>query len=56
MDFRSDNVASAAPEIVDAVAQAARGSATPYGGDPWTEGWSLRSPSYSRPRSGSSRW
>ena len=38
MDFRSDNVASAAPEIVDAVAQAARGSATPYGGDPWTEG------------------
>ena len=38
MDFRSDNVASAAPEIVDAVAEAARGSATPYGGDPWTEG------------------
>jgi len=38
MDFRSDNVASAAPEIVDAVAEAARSSATPYGGDPWTEG------------------
>ena len=38
MDFRSDNVASAAPEIVDAVAEAARGSATPYGGDPWTQG------------------
>ena len=38
MDFRSDNVASAAPEIVDAVAEAARGSATPYGGDPWTDG------------------
>ncbi len=38
MDFRSDNVASAAPEIVDAVVEAARTSATPYGGDPWTEG------------------
>ena len=38
MDFRSDNVASAAPEIVEAVAEAARASATPYGGDPWTEG------------------
>ena len=38
MDFRSDNVASAAPEIVDAVADAARTTATPYGGDPWTEG------------------
>ena len=37
MDFRSDNVASAAPEIVDAVAEAARTSATPYGGDPWTQ-------------------
>ena len=36
MDFRSDNVASAAPEIVDAVAEAARATATPYGGDPWT--------------------
>ena len=38
MDFRSDNVASAAPEIVEAVVEAGRGSATPYGGDPWTEG------------------
>ena len=38
MDFRSDNVASAAPEIVDAVVEAARTSATPYGGDPLTEG------------------
>ena len=38
MDFRSDNVASAAPEIVDAVVEASRSSATPYGGDPWTEG------------------
>ena len=38
MDFRSDNVASAAPEIVDAVVEAARVSATPYGGDPITEG------------------
>ena len=38
MDFRSDNVASAAPEIVDAVVEAARGSASPYGADPWTQG------------------
>ena len=38
MDFRSDNVASAAPEIVDAMVAAARVSATPYGGDPVTEG------------------
>jgi len=38
MDFRSDNVASAAPEIVDAVVEAARTSATPYGGDAVTEG------------------
>ena len=38
MDFRSDNVASAAPEIVDAMVEAARTSATPYGGDPITKG------------------
>ena len=38
MDFRSDNVASAAPEIMDAVVEAARASATPYGGDAVTEG------------------
>ena len=38
MDFRSDNVASAAPEIVDAVIAAARVSGTPYGGDAWSEG------------------
>ena len=38
MDFRSDNVASAASEIVDAVVEASRSNATPYGGDPWTEG------------------
>ncbi len=33
MDFRSDNIASVAPEIVDAVAEAARTTASPYGGD-----------------------
>jgi len=35
-DFRSDNVAGAAPEVVDALAQAARGTASPYGEDEWT--------------------
>ena len=38
MDFRSDNVASVAPEIVAAMAEAARTSAAPYGGDPITAG------------------
>ncbi|WP_035693191.1 threonine aldolase family protein [Azospirillum halopraeferens] len=36
-DFRSDNVAGAVPEVVDALAAAARGTAAPYGEDPWTE-------------------
>ena len=36
-DFRSDNVAGAAPEVVDALALAARGTAAAYGGDDWTE-------------------
>ncbi|HYG85727.1 MAG TPA: low specificity L-threonine aldolase [Azospirillum sp.] len=35
-DFRSDNVAGAAPEVVDALAQAARGTASSYGEDAWT--------------------
>lgn len=35
-DFRSDNVAGAAPEVVGALAQAARGTASSYGEDPWT--------------------
>ncbi|MGQ9364959.1 threonine aldolase family protein [Azospirillum sp. ST 5-10] len=35
-DFRSDNVAGAVPEVVDALAAAARGTASPYGEDPWT--------------------
>jgi len=35
-DFRSDNVAGAAPEIVNALAAAAVGSANPYGDDPLT--------------------
>ena len=36
-DFRSDNVAGAAPEVVDALALAARGTASSYGADEWTE-------------------
>ena len=35
-DFRSDNVAGAAPEVVNALAAAAIGSADPYGQDPLT--------------------
>jgi threonine aldolase len=33
VDFRSDNVATAAPEILAAIADANRGTATAYGGD-----------------------
>jgi len=36
LDFLSDNVAPAAPEIVAAVAAANRGDAASYGADPWT--------------------
>ncbi len=36
-DFRSDNVAGAAPEVVDALSLAARGTAASYGADDWTE-------------------
>lgn len=36
-DFRSDNVAGAAPEVMTALAAAATGSASPYGADPWSE-------------------
>ncbi len=35
-DFRSDNVAGAAPEVVSALATASIGSASPYGADPLT--------------------
>ncbi|MFD1623504.1 threonine aldolase family protein [Azospirillum griseum] len=35
-DFRSDNVAGAAPEVVSALAAASIGSASPYGADPLT--------------------
>ena len=35
-DFRSDNVAGAATEVVDALVLAARGTATSYGADDWT--------------------
>jgi threonine aldolase len=37
MNFCSDNVAGASPEIVEAIARANRGPAMPYGNDPWTE-------------------
>ncbi|HYH38281.1 MAG TPA: low specificity L-threonine aldolase [Azospirillum sp.] len=36
-DFRSDNVAGCAPEVMDALALAARGTAASYGADDWTE-------------------
>ncbi|MFD9443476.1 threonine aldolase family protein [Streptomyces sp. NPDC060006] len=36
--FSSDNAAGASPEIVDAVARAASGHASPYGSDPLTDG------------------
>lgn len=36
-DFRSDNVAGAAPEVAVALTLAARGTAASYGADPWTE-------------------
>ncbi|MCW2236470.1 threonine aldolase family protein [Azospirillum canadense] len=36
-DFRSDNVAGAAPEVVNALAAASVGSADPYGNDPWSD-------------------
>ncbi|PWC32730.1 beta-eliminating lyase-related protein [Azospirillum sp. TSO35-2] len=35
-DFRSDNVAGAAPQVMTALATAATGTAAPYGNDPWT--------------------
>lgn len=37
IEFRSDNAAGVAPEILDAVAAANVGSALAYGGDEWTE-------------------
>ena len=36
MDFRSDNISGAAPEIVEALARANSGTAGAYGGDDWT--------------------
>ena len=36
MDFRSDNVAGAAPEILDALAAANAGTASAYGDDDWS--------------------
>ena len=37
MNFCSDNVAGASPEIVQALSDANRGTAMPYGDDPLTE-------------------
>ncbi|WP_395020541.1 threonine aldolase family protein [Dongia sp.] len=37
MDFRSDNVAGAAPDILEAVIAANRGTETSYGNDPYSE-------------------
>ncbi|SDD68055.1 threonine aldolase family protein [Rhodospira trueperi] len=37
MDFSSDNVAGAAPQIARVLAEAADGPAPAYGADPWTE-------------------
>jgi len=37
MDFRSDNVAGAAPEILQAVIDANRGTTSSYGADPYSE-------------------
>jgi threonine aldolase len=36
LDFRSDNISGAAPEIVEAVVRANRGTAGAYGADEWT--------------------
>lgn len=36
IDLASDNFAGASPEIIDALAEAARGTAAPYGADPAT--------------------
>ncbi len=36
VNFASDNVGGAAPEILDAIAKASSGAAMPYGADPWT--------------------
>jgi threonine aldolase len=41
-DFRSDNVGSAAPEIVAAIAAANRDTATGYGGDEWSQRMNAR--------------
>lgn len=35
-DFRSDNVAGAAPQVMTALAASSSGTASPYGNDPWT--------------------
>ncbi len=36
IDFRSDNTGRAAPQILEALIEANRGTALGYGADPWT--------------------
>jgi threonine aldolase len=36
LDFRSDNIAGVSPELLEAIANAAQGTAAPYGDDEWT--------------------
>jgi len=36
MDFRSDNISAGAPEILEAIVRANRGTAAAYGNDDWT--------------------
>jgi len=42
MNFSSDNVTGAAPEIMAALAEAGEGATSPYGADPWTDRLSVR--------------
>ena len=42
-DFRSDNVAGIAPELLAAIAAANSGTASAYGDDEWTAGLTSRS-------------
>ncbi|MEO1193353.1 MAG: beta-eliminating lyase-related protein [Pseudomonadota bacterium] len=42
LDFRSDNVWGASPEILAALAEANAGAAVPYGGDDWTKALDAR--------------
>jgi len=39
IDFRSDNTGRVAPQLLEALAAANRGTALGYGGDEWTAAW-----------------